>query len=149
MEAPDSIRYRHVKPTERKNPYLALALAAIPGFGYHGVGHWYAGETNTAMAIFGAECVGMALIGLAMGDISPEKYDQMTEEEKDRDDRRRDECALAGGIIFLGSWVFDMVDAPLAAKRHNRKLLEKQNIGFKFSFNQKYHSADFQTYVSF
>jgi hypothetical protein len=110
IEAPDSIRYQYTKHKRHKNPNIAFALAVFPGVCYHGVGHWYAGEEKTAMIVFMTGCVGMLVMMCgAMGDIAPERYNQMSEEEKKEDNRWRDRTVLIGGIIFLGSWVFDMV----------------------------------------
>ena len=148
IQAPDFMRYRYTKHKTHKNPNLAFALAVFPGVCWHGVGHWYAGEENTAMAVFTTGCVGMFVMMIAMGDPT-KSYDQMSEEEKKEDQRRRDQNVLIGGIIFLGSWVFDMVDAPLAAKRHNRKLSDEQNFIFKFELNQHNGFAGFRTYLLF
>ena len=82
MQAHDSIRVQRTKHIKPKNPNIAFALAVFPGVCYHGVGHWYAGEAETALIVFATESVGVGILMVgAIGDPIKEHY-QMSEEEK-------------------------------------------------------------------
>lgn len=115
-KAPDSLKL--------KNPNVAFFYAFGPGFFVHGAGHFYADEKKTGWILVAGEIVSLGvltfsgLVGFAesMGGAPP------TGSEK---------LALTGSIIFVGTWVYDLIGAPIAVKRKNQTLLEKQNEGIQ------------------
>jgi hypothetical protein len=110
-----------------KSPNLALTYAVIPGVIVHGAGHFYAGKKKTGAVLLVTGVAGAALAtvsgfgqGLSHmdgGNSAPDfGYFLMA----------------AGFGLFLGSWVYDMVGAPLAVQKYNKALLDKKAVGLKF-----------------
>lgn len=48
-----------------------------------------------------------------------------------------DFLALAGLLLFVGSWVYDVVDSPIAVQKHNQKLIQGKNTELKLQFKDK------------
>ena len=49
-----------------------------------------------------------------------------------------------GGVLFLGSWIYDLVGAPHAVQKANRELLGAENVDLRFGFDQTSHSVRVQ-----
>jgi hypothetical protein len=121
QQTQDTARTKTPDSLKLKNPNVAFFYAFVPGFFVHGAGHFYAGEKKTGWILVAGEVVSLgvltfsALVGLGESmDGSPTTIDI-------------DALALAGTIIFIGTWVYDLIGAPLAVKTKNQMLLEKQN----------------------
>jgi len=134
----DSIQTVGTGTVKLKNPYWALFYAVMPGMFYHGAGHFYAGEGRTALILFMTGSVG-SLVALTwvMGDPAPEMDDEASNGESQIDDETRDRALWVAAVLFFGTWIYDLVDAPLAVKRQNEKLLKKQNISLEFDFDDR------------
>jgi hypothetical protein len=50
----------------------------------------------------------------------------------------------SGGVLFFGSWIYDLVGAPHAVQRENRELLGGENVRLRFGFDQTSHSVRVQ-----
>lgn len=115
----DSIRF--------KDPNMALFYAAVPGLIIHGAGHFYARKTGTGFILLGCELIGSTLIvgGSLTGWGSPSPS------------RGGFAVALTGGLIFFGSWIYDMVKSPTIIEKQNEEMLKKRNMGLKFEQKEK------------
>jgi len=117
----NSIRGESVAARGPKDPSKAFLYALIPGSVVHGAGHFYAGKTATGFLLLGTELVGAALV---LGGTS-------TGWGRSSPTREGFAVSLAGEILFLGSWIYDMVKSPLIVQKQNR-LLEKNPVGLQF-----------------
>jgi hypothetical protein len=122
----DSIGVQGVGSRELKDAGVAFLYAAGPGFLVHGAGHFYAGKTKTGAVLLGSEVVGGALLFIgAFG----KGVSQM---EGGEPWEYGDILMVFGGILFLGSWAYDMIGAPLAVQKENRELLKRSNLHLEF-----------------
>lgn len=80
-----------------KSPWVAGGLAYL----FPGAGHFYVGEPRRAWTIIGLVGLGANLF---LNDGGPR------------------DLALSGGVLALGTYAASVVDAPLAARRYNRRL---------------------------
>jgi len=100
---------------KRKSPELAFMMAFGPGFFIHGMGHFYIGSYGKAAGMLGIEVFSLALAFAAtMNDI--------VGDDEDKCDNRKYNLNAAAFVLFLGSWAWDMIGAPLKAKRMNDKM---------------------------
>ncbi|MGB8657488.1 MAG: hypothetical protein WCE90_06845 [Candidatus Zixiibacteriota bacterium] len=129
-ERADSIPGERTRPIKLKDPNMAIFYAIVPGTVVHGAGHFYAGRKATGWILFGGEVLSLGIFTYAVGSGFAEA---MGGSNSNIDD---DIAAILGGTLFLGTWIYDLFDAPLAVERHNRELLEKQKVGLKFDFDQ-------------
>ena len=140
----DSSRSQGIGPTfteqtksaEVKSPCRAILYAAGPGFFVHGSGHIYAGKKKTARVLLATEMVGFLLMFMAMGDPGYDLDDTTSNGDRENDDGTRDWLAGTGAFLFLGSWIYDMVGAPLAVKRQNERILRERNATLEFDFER-------------
>jgi hypothetical protein len=97
-----------------KDPNTALYYALVPGFFVHGAGHFYAGKSRTALALFGVEMLGLGFLYLGgLAGLPDGSTDNFT--------RQAVFLSIAAGL-FLGSWYYDVMNAPQAAREHNKEL---------------------------
>ncbi|MCJ7497692.1 MAG: hypothetical protein MUO78_06115, partial [candidate division Zixibacteria bacterium] len=100
-----------------KNPNTALFYAAIPGFFVHGAGHFYANkpEIGSLLFISGMLGLGVYLKGSMTGLGENAKTNGGT-------------LMATGAILFLGSWIYDMIKAPQIIEEQNNRLLYKNKF---------------------
>jgi hypothetical protein len=96
-----------------KNPNTALLIAVIPGFVFHGSGHFYARKSLTGLALLATESVGLMVwrrggnfLGSSGGGTDAEQVQ-----------------FIIGMALFFGSWAYDLIGAPLAVNNENERLL--------------------------
>lgn len=77
-------------------------LAVFPGVLVHGTGHWYVGDNSTAARLLIAELAGVVLI------VTSELLGAATNDSGELGAPRR-LLTYSGGLLFVGSWVADMV----------------------------------------
>ena len=130
----DSIRLHSSESLKLKSPAKARFLAIFPGIVFHGLGSYYAGEKGMGRFCFGCEIVGIGLLALGTTIDDPDIAFLVN---------------YPGGFLFLIPWIYDVDASPSTAKEHNKKILEKQKVGFKFGFNKECHSVCFLTCLSF
>ncbi len=113
----DSASKGNVRPDtlRLKNPNTAIVIAILPGSIVHGAGHFYARRPVTGAALLGIEMVSLVFfvraIGHGLSDTgSPEQ-------------ERRD--SFIGTTLFIGSWFYDIIVAPLTIAKENEKILGK------------------------
>jgi hypothetical protein len=107
--------------------------AIIPDIMVHGSGHFYAGKTKTGFLLLGTEVAGTGLVFLAglAGFAEAEGGESYIDPEL---------WGFAGLLLFVGSWVYDVVMSPIAVKKDNQKLVGKKSTNLKFEFDHKYDS---------
>ena len=104
-----------------KNPNTALFWAIVPGSVVHGAGHFYARKAGTGFILLGVEMVGLGLT-LAGAVSSIGQMDSATKEGNP-------EMLLSAGVIlYFGSWLYDIIGAPLTLARENEKIIEKKAL---------------------
>ncbi len=94
-------------PTKsRKEPVVACALSIfLPG-----LGQFYNGEVGKGAIMLGASAIGATLMMAAL-----------TEEIVDWNDEESHPEGTLGVFMFLGAWIWSVIDAPMSASRINRK----------------------------
>jgi len=113
---------------EKKNPYLALFIAVVPGSVIHGLGHAYIEDSRTFKILFITELVSIPVAyfsaAMAYGDAMSEGNQFPLAEP----------VGLIAVVAFFGTWIYDIVAAPLKA----RSLIIKKSSAFRFSQNINY-----------
>jgi hypothetical protein len=102
-----------------KSVFVGELLAIFPGFFVHGLGHRYAGNTDTADEILTMELYSLLTAGLGGGLVAI----------GDHEDAEAVEIAGwvgvgVGGLGFLGTWIYDIVFTPSEVNEYNRRLNE-------------------------
>ena len=123
----DSIYKAHAQPDslKLKNPNEALFYAALPGLFIHGAGHFYAGKSVTGAILLSIEIASFGLfyysIVRGLGEM----------ESGDSDTPGL--CSFGALTLFIGSWIYDMIFAPLSVVHQNERILQRKvdNLGFK------------------
>ena len=134
----DSIGVEGVGSRELKDAGVAFLYAAGPGFLVHGAGHFYAGKTKTGAVLLGSEVVGGALLfigGFGKG---------VSQMEGGEPWKYGDILMVFGGMLFFGSWIYDMIGAPLAVQKENRELLQRSDVHLRFDPDPTSHSVRIQ-----
>ena len=121
----DSTEVEGAGSRELKDPQVALLYAAGPGFFVHGAGHFYAGERTAGWILVGGEilslCVMTYAVGLGLGESTNGSPSSPS----------ADEVTIFGGLLFVGTWVYDIIGAPLAVQRQNRESLQGRHLELK------------------
>jgi hypothetical protein len=92
-----------------KSPGAAFALALIPGFAIHGLGHYYIGDKGTGMAISFSEFLSVFFIASHMvGD-------------DENSGKKHDRLIGLGTIMFFVPWAYDFVASPIKANIMNKQ----------------------------
>lgn len=127
---PPSAQKSNIK-TKKKSPWVALGIAFFPGIIIHGAGHTYAGKHKTAALLFTSELIGLGLIGAGIVIISLTVFTKVG--TLGAADISCETSGLVnilfgtGSVLFVGSWVYDVVGAPLSC-RQNSYSLEPANF---------------------
>jgi TM2 domain-containing membrane protein YozV len=129
----DSTRIHFSDSLRLKNPNLALAYAVIPGFIVHGAGHFYAGRRTTGIVLLACEVVGCTFFTVGALDQAVSHL----EDAHPSDGASGEGLIVIGTILFVGSWTYDMIGAPLAVQKYNQALLDKEAVGLKFRLQKK------------
>jgi hypothetical protein len=122
VQKPNSTYTETFSVKRMKNPNMALLYSVIPGFLIHGSGHVYAGDISTGIIIFGSELAGVGLMFL--GGLGGFENGESTNDG--------DYAIFAGSVLFVGSWLYDIIESPMAVKKRNRKLLKQKSMGLEF-----------------
>jgi TM2 domain-containing membrane protein YozV len=119
----DSVKVAHFESRKLKNPWVAFGIALVPGAIIHGAGHFYAGRIGTGFVLLGSELVGTGLIavGLVGGieTITGEPREGWVIELE------------AGLVLFVGSWIYDIIGSPIVVMKANKDLLQRKHSGLK------------------
>jgi len=126
----DSAKVTNFHLKKPKSPWIALGIALVPGAVVHGAGHFYAGRIKTGFLLMGTEVVGVSLVGV--GAIAG--FAEVMGGESTLDA----ELWIFGGLIlFVGSWVYDVVGSPIAVKKQNKELLQRRHGKLKFQIEDE------------
>jgi multisubunit Na+/H+ antiporter MnhB subunit len=134
----DSIIVSREASGKLKDPGKALIYALLPGLVVHGAGHFYAGDRTAGWALVGGEVFGLCLIAYALGvrsDHEPPASDM---------NDQAGTIGVFGTAFFVGTWIYDVIGAPLAVQRENRELLGGENVGLRFGFDHTSQSVRVQ-----
>ncbi len=120
QQAEDSTKLQTPPSFKGKSPYMAILYAFVPGIIIRGSGHFYAGDRRTGSRLLGAEAAGGLLIAggfyLGLAGVQTEAGFAL----------------LSGVILFVGSWVYDVVGSPLVVQKQNKDLIERRQGQFRF-----------------
>lgn len=119
----DSAKVANFDSRKLKNPWVAFGIALVPGSIVHGAGHFYAGKIGTGFVLLGSELVGTGLIvvGLVGGveTITGEPREGWVIELE------------VGLVLFVGSWIYDIIGSPIVVMKSNKDLLQRKHSGLK------------------
>jgi TM2 domain-containing membrane protein YozV len=107
-----------------KSLWIALGIALVPGTVVHGAGHFYAGRIKTGFLLLGTEVVGASLVGV--GAIAG--FAEVMGGESTLD---AELWVFGGLILFVGSWVYDVVGSPIVVMKTNKDQLQRKHSGLK------------------
>lgn len=116
----DTMRTKTTDSLKLKNPNVAFFYAFVPGFFVHGAGHFYADEKKTGWILVAGEVVSLGVLTFS-------GFVGFAESMSGSPPTGSEMLALTGSIVFIGTWVYDLIGAPIAVKRNNQMLLEKRN----------------------
>ncbi|MGB7061812.1 MAG: hypothetical protein WBF13_05595 [Candidatus Zixiibacteriota bacterium] len=87
------------------------------------------------MILMGAMVVGALLLLGATGDQGLEGNGDTLNGGRNSDGSLEYACGVTGLVLVAGSWVYDIVGAPLAVKRQNARILRERNATLEFDFD--------------
>lgn len=103
---------------------IALGIAFFPGVIIHGAGHFYAGKPKTGSLLLVGELVGVGCIAAGIVVISLGVFTKVgTLGAADVTEA----SGLASGLmyvgsgLFLGTWVYDVVFAPISCLKYSEQ----------------------------
>jgi TM2 domain-containing membrane protein YozV len=124
----DSAKVADFESRKLKNPWLAFGIALVPGAIIHGAGHFYAGRIGTGFVLLGSELIGTGLIGVGL--ISG--IETITGEPREGWVIELE----VGLILFVGSWIYDIIGSPIVVVRTNKDLLARKHGGLKIQIKE-------------
>jgi TM2 domain-containing membrane protein YozV len=110
---------------KKKSPLIALGIAFFPGIIVHGAGHFYAGKPKTGSLLLVGELVGVGCIAAGIVVISLGVFTKVG--TLGAADVTEEASGLASGLVyvgsglFLGTWVYDIVFAPISCLRYSEQ----------------------------
>jgi hypothetical protein len=119
----DSAKVANFESRKLKSPWIAFGIALVPGSIIHGAGHFYAGRIGTGFVLLGCELVGTGLIGVGLirgiETITGEPREGWVIELE------------VGLVLFVGSWIYDIIGSPIVVMKSNKDLLARKHGGLK------------------
>ena len=102
-------------------------MALFPGSFLHGVGHYYAEDEFFGGLCAGAEGASIPFMIFSMwgGAGSSGLF-------------------ITGMVLFWGSWIFDVIHAPVSAEHYNERILRE----FKLPLQTRIYPDSFETKIS-
>jgi TM2 domain-containing membrane protein YozV len=126
----DSAKVTNFHLKKPKSPWIALGIALVPGAVVHGAGHFYAGRIKTGFLLLGTEVVGASLLfGAALASFA--------EAMGGESNPNAELWGFGGFLLFVGSWVYDVVGSPIAVKKRNKELLQRKYSKLKFQIKDE------------
>lgn len=125
-DSADSIRSTNTSARQSsiytESPTATFAIAFIPGFFVHGLGHYYIGENRKGSLLLGVEGLSILLYLAGAADRTASTFAQ---EDNPKPHYTDDYLLYSGLVLFLSSWAYDFIDAPKEAKKITEKLKNK------------------------
>jgi TM2 domain-containing membrane protein YozV len=109
----------------KKSPLIALGIAFFPGVIIHGAGYFYAGKPKTGSLLLVGELVGVGCIAAGIVVISLGVFTKVG--TLGAADVTEESSGLASGLmyvgsgLFLGTWVYDVIFAPISCLRYSEQ----------------------------
>jgi len=125
----DSVLFSFIQ-NELRSPTKAFLIAFLPGSVVHGAGHFYAKKPKTGRILLGVQGAGMLFTFFGwVGAYGP----WLVEETPHAEEKIKIGKVLfySGITLFAGSWIYDMIGAPLQAKAHNKKIMQRYGLSLK------------------
>ncbi len=132
QQTEDSMKVHTSESMKLKDPNVALFRAAVPGFFVHGAGHFYAGRRTTGIVLLACELVGCTFFTVGALDQAVSQL----EGAHSSDGVSGEGLIVIGAILFVGSWTYDMIGAPLAVRKYNAALIEKKPVGMELRMRE-------------
>ncbi len=101
-----------------KSVWIGELLAIVPGLLWHGLGHRYAGDVTKAEEIEMMEAYGILAGGAGVGMIAAGRNN----DDLDFLEYSGYTAGGVGGLLFVGSWLYDVIYTPSAVERWNKGL---------------------------
>jgi TolB-like protein/TM2 domain-containing membrane protein YozV len=99
----------------KKDRTIATFLALFPGMLLHGIGNFYAGDTQTGLWLLGLEGLSIAMMGL--GSLTfPSAPDPAIG------------ALVIGELVFIATWVYDIILTQSALERYNENLSKRYEV---------------------
>lgn len=125
-------------PPYMYDPTTALMLSIFPGVFLHGAGHFYAKRYGTAVLLLGTEV--LSIFFFIRAPLAALEGGEKGEETAMG-------AFIGSGIIFIGSWIYDMVVSPNICKKERQKLkrisvqpsVQKMYVGNKIGLKLCYN----------
>jgi len=138
VEIPDSIQGELDQNEKLKEPHKAFVYALVPGLVVHGAGHFYAGETTTGWILVTGEVLSLVMLTYAIGVGIGESTNGSTSNGD------AEIVGIFAGTLFIGTWIYDIIGAPLAVQKYTEEFLRKKNVGLEFDFDHRSEFVKFQ-----
>ncbi len=127
IASPDSLTASNQDSTKqlpgRKSVVVGIAVSIVPGVIYHGFGNMYAESRGVSLGLLGAEVAGiaLALVGVMIS-VDDDHVVTLGGNHGDNHSWIGVPMFYAGVVLFVGSWVADMVTTPIAVSRYNARI---------------------------
>lgn len=110
---------------QKHSKALSVTLAVVPGVVIHGMGHYYAGRAGTGLVLTMLEVGAGALIGIGASN-GLDEFDKLQDDMKIPDGigtvTRAEGMIVGGTVLFLTTWLYDLLGAPKAVGADNADL---------------------------
>jgi hypothetical protein len=118
----DSVRLGSADSIKLKDPKMAVFYAIIPGLVVHGAGHFYAGEKTTGWILVAGETLSLAMLTYCIGVGIGQSTDGATSNGSS------ELVGIVGATLFMGTWIYDIIGAPLSVIKENREPSKHKNL---------------------
>lgn len=126
-----SVSNNELKEKSFKSPAGTLLIALIPGFFIHGLGHFYIGEKKTGGILLAIEVSGWFVLSSYSIYLGVRGFFEcfLGGDPNCLESEGLQNTGTVIGTIFvasfLGSWLYDVIAAPMKAMKAKRKYLER------------------------
>ena len=130
----DSVKAESLDSIKLRDPRMAVLYAIMPGMLVHGSGHFYAGEKTTGWVLVAGEVLSLAMLTYSIGVGIGKSTDGATSNGSS------EVVGVVGVALLMGTWIYDVIGAPLAVEKQNQTLRGKKSANLKFEFDDTRNS---------